>query len=232
MSRSIRSGSDDSMARAFVRVGWTKLLSKLHRYATGTLRTAAIDADRADVIEAVDLVNTLVMKGLDGTLDWSLPEHATDEQIIGYACTKLYGMRSTLRRKSAFMLRDDGDAIEEHADAGPSALELLAAQGEIAEVLRAFEHDAEASIHIKLMLEGKTRAEIVEELGCTRERANVVRKRITRGIAALCAGNNESEDEPPSSGSRGIYHESQTTQERQGAHAEPRRGAVGARRWR
>ena len=233
MSRSIRSGPDDRTARAFVRVGFPKLLAKLHRYATGTLRLAAMDADRAGVVEAVDLVNTLVAKGLDGTLIWTLAEHATDDEIVGYACRKLYGMRSTLRRKAALTLCDDGDTPDVQADEAPSALDLLVAQGAIAEVVRAFEHDAEASAHLERMLAGAKRADIVDDLGCTPEHADVVRKRILRGIAALCARmNDEREDEPPSSGPRGRTHEPQATEERQGAPPEPHRGAGRARGWR
>jgi len=231
MSRSTCSGPDNSTARAFVHVGWTKLLAKLHRYATGTLRLAAIDADRADVVEAVDLVNTLVAKSLDGTLTWNLPAHATDEEVVGYACNKLYGMRATLRRKAALTLHDDSDALDEQADEAPDALEQLVEQTTIANVMQAFAHDVEASAHIKKMLAGKRRAEIVDELGCTPEQADVVRKRIVRGIAALGARiNNEREDEPPSSGPRESYHEPKANKERQGAPPEPHRCAGGARR--
>jgi hypothetical protein len=225
MSRSTRSGPDDSTARAFARVGSKSFLEKLHRYATGTLHLAAIDAERADVVEAVDLVNTLVERVLDGTLIWALPEHATEEEVVGYACKKLYGMRSTLRRKAAFTLCDEG-ALDEQACDAPDALEMLFEQRVIADLLRAFEHDAEAQAYIGEVLAGKTRAEIVDGLGCTPERANAVRKRILRGITALDARmNDESEAEPPSSGPRGRHHEPQTTEERQGTPPEPPRGA-------
>ena len=70
-----------------------------------------------------------------------LPESATDDEIVGYACRKLYGMRSTLRRKSAFTLRDDDDALDEHADGAADALEQLIEQRSIAEVVQAFEHE-------------------------------------------------------------------------------------------
>src|SRR5690242_9236844 len=122
MGRSINSGPDDSTARAFVRVGFPRLLARLYRYATGTLRLAAIDADHAGDVEAVDLVHTLVEKGLSGTLTWTLPEHATDDEVVGYACSKLYGLRSTLRRKADLTRRDDDDALEERADEAPGAL--------------------------------------------------------------------------------------------------------------
>jgi hypothetical protein len=226
MSRSTCSGPHDSAARAFARVGFSKLLGKLHRYATGTLHLAAIDAESADVVEAVDLVHTLVVKTLDGKLAWTLPESATDEEVVGYACKKLYGMRSTLRRKAGLTVCYDDDALDERVDeAAPDAQERLVEQSGIAAVVRAFAHDAEASAHIRMMLAGKKRAEIAEELGCTPERVDVVHKRILRGVAALSARmNHESEDEPPSSGSRGTDH-AQTTQERQGAAPEPHRGA-------
>ncbi len=128
MSRSTRSGRDDSTARAFVRVGFPKLVEKLYRYATGTLRLAAIDAERADMIEAVDLVNTLMEKSLSGAVTWDLPEHASDDEVVGYACRKLYGMRSTLRRRAALTVGDEDDAIDGLADEAPDALSLLAAQ--------------------------------------------------------------------------------------------------------
>jgi hypothetical protein len=230
MSRSTHSGPHDSAARAFARVGFPSLLKKLYRYATGTLRLAAVDAESAGVVETVDLVNTLMEKSLSGTLIWTLPENATDEEIVASACNKLYGMRSTLRRKAALTPGDD-DALDELADEAPDALELLVARGAIEDAARALEHDAEASAHLREMLEGKKRAEIVRKFGCSAEHADVVRKRIMRGIAALGAGmNDESEDGPPSSGPRGSYHEPQATEERQGAPPEPHRGAGGARR--
>jgi len=228
MDRPKPSGSDDSAARAFARVGFPKFLAKLYRYATGTLRLAAIGAESADVVEAVDLVNALVEKGLDGRLDWALPEHATDDEVVGYGCTKLYGMRANLRRDAARFVCDD--ALDALADEAPDALARLQEQRGIAEVLRAFEHDAETSAHVREMLAGKTRTEIASALGCAPAHADVVRRRILRGMAALRTRMNEdSEDGPPSSGPRGIYHEPQATEERQGAAREPLRGAGGAR---
>ena len=229
MSPSRPPGPTDSPARAFLRVGLPNLAQKLYRYATSTLGLAAVDAERAEVVEAVDLVNTLVEKSLEGTLSWTLPEHATDEEIVAYACNKLYGMRSTLRRKAAFTLHDD-DALAELADEAPRALDLLVGQSEIAEVTRAFEHDAEASVYLRETIAGKTRAEIMAALGCTADRADVVRQRIVRGMAALRATmNDHTEPEPRRSGVRGTYHEPQATEERQGAAREPLRGAGGAR---
>ena len=229
MSPSTRPAPADTPARAFVRVGFPTLLAKLYRYATGTLHLARIDADSADVVEAVDLVNALVETGLRGRLTWDLTEEATDEQIVAYACKKLYGMRSNLRKKAARMVGDDDarDALDELPDEAPDALERFAEHRGIADVVRALAHDPEASAHLTRMLEGKDRAEIVYELGCTPERADVVRKRISRGIARM---NDESEAGPPSSGPRGTYHEPQATEERQGAAREPLRGARGA--WR
>jgi hypothetical protein len=219
-----RPTSSDSATRAFARVGWTTLLVRLHRYAVARLALAPMDAERAGVVESVDLVNTLIVRGLEGTLPWNLPEHATDDEIVGYTCTKLYGMRANLRREAARTSGDD--ALDERAAEGPDALSLLVEYGEIAAVMRAFEDDAEASRHIEMMLEGRKRADIVKELGCTAEHADVVRKRIIRGIAALCAKRDDnSEDEPPSSGPRGRHHDLQATEERQGAPPEPRRGA-------
>jgi hypothetical protein len=210
-------------------VGVPNLLTKLYRYATVTLHLAAIGADRADVVEAIDLVNTLVTKGLDRRLLWTLDDDASDDAVVAYACKKLYGMRSTLRRKAA--LRDDLDAVEEQVDEGPDALELCIDRRGIAEALRAFEHDAEASAYLQEMLAGRTQPEIARELGYTPTHAETVHKRVTRGIAALRARmDTQSEDEPPSSGPRGTTHDLQATEERQAAPPEPHRGAGGAGR--
>jgi hypothetical protein len=230
MDRRKPPGSSDGAARAFARVGWTRLLARLHRYATGTLRLAALEDGRADTVEAVDVVNTLVERGLSGSLAWTLPEHASDDEIVRYACSKLYGMRSTLRRQAAWNVGDD-DALNALADEGPDAFALLLEQRGIAELRRAFGPDAEASAHLERMLEGSKRAEIAAELGCSVEHADLVRRRILRRIAALRADTNDQrEDEPPSSGPRGTYHEPQATQERRGAAPEPHRGAGGAGR--
>jgi hypothetical protein len=210
-------------------VGWTNVWTRLHRYATATLRLAAIGAERADVVEAGDLVNTLVEKGLDGSLSWTLPEHASNEEIIGYACAKLHGMRSNLRRDASRAVYDD--AIDERPDEGPDALALLSERRRIATVIEAFAHDVEASSVIRMMLGGMKRAEIMMELRISAEHADVVRKRIARGIAALDAGMDKDDgDEPPSSGPRGRHHDPQATEERQGAPPEPHRGAGGAGR--
>ena len=152
MGRSTSSGPDDSTARSFVRLGVPRLLARLYRYATSTLRLAAIDADHADGVEAVDLVHTLVEKGLSGTLTWTLPEDATDEEVVGYACSKLYGLRSTLRRKADLTGRDDDDALEERADQAPGALDQLVAHRMRVDIEQAFAHDAEASAYLGRML--------------------------------------------------------------------------------
>ena len=194
------SRSNHSAARAFARIGWPKVWARLLRYATGTLGLAAIDARRGRVFEAADLVSTLVMSALGGTLDWTLPEDATDEKIMRCACTKLYGMRSTLRRRAARTVYDD--ALDERPDPCADALaRLVEARGHEA-LERLFERDAEASAHLEEMLERKTRLEIADKLGCTLVHVDTVRKRIVRGIVAYARRTND-EDEPPSSGPRG-----------------------------
>jgi hypothetical protein len=70
------SGSNDSAARAFARVGWTKLSLRLYRYATTTLGLAALGAKRAGVFEAADLVNTLFLWALSGRLAWPFEHDA------------------------------------------------------------------------------------------------------------------------------------------------------------
>ncbi len=183
MGRSMPFKPDDSAARAFARVGWEKLVARLYPYAVGSLRLAAIGDGSAGVIEAADLVNTLVEKSLDGTLGWALPEHADEDEIVGLACMKLSGMRWTLRRQAARTFHDD--ALDERPDVSPDALARLMAQQGLADLARAFERDTEAAAYLKEMLEGKTRAEIAHELGWTADRAKVVRKRILRGVEAL-----------------------------------------------
>ena len=238
MSPSTRTGGpgqDASAARAFLRVGFPSLLPKLHRYATATLHLADMDDERAGVVEAFDLVHTLVAKALEGTLTWTLSEDATEDQIVGHACKRLYWMRSTLRIKAALTACDDDalDALDALPDEGPGPLELLVEHRGRADVVRAFEQDAEASAYVREMLAGKTRAEIVDALCSSDKHADVVRKRIIRKLTALCARMNdesESEAEPPSSGPQGSYHAPQATEERQGAPPEPHRGAGGAGR--
>jgi hypothetical protein len=191
MSRPMPFKPDHSAARAFARVGWAKLVAKLHGYATGSLRLAAVGAEHAGVFEASDLVNTLVEQSLDGTLGWTLPGHATEEEIVGLACMKLSGMRWTLRRRAARELGDD--ALDERVDPSPDALARLMAQRGLADLARVFQQDAEASAYVRGMLAGNKREEIMAELGLTAERADVVRKRILRGLAATCASDQQME---------------------------------------
>jgi hypothetical protein len=104
----------------------------------------------------------------------------------------------------------------------------LLARRAVVDIERMFEHDAEASAHLRGMLAGKKRAEIAREIGCTAQHVDVVRNRIIRGVAPLyTTRNDDREAGPPSSGPRGSNHV-QTTEERPRAHAEPPRGAGGA----
>jgi hypothetical protein len=197
--------------------------------------------------EAADLVGTVIDKGLRGKLVWDLPARATDDEIIAYACSKLRGIHSGLRRRAARAHNeascpgrdgaphdddDDDVAWGEQVDEAPDPFAQLAEQRGIAYVVRVFDHDAEAAAHVRKMFEGKKRAEIAEELGCDPGHASTVRRRIFRVLAALSARtmNPTSEDEPPSSGPRGRHHEPQATQERQGAPREPHRSTGGAGR--
>jgi hypothetical protein len=201
MDRSREPASDHAAARAFARVGVPKLWARLLRYATERLHLAAIDAESAGVVEAGDAVNALIVAGLSGDLVWTLRADATDDQIVEHACRKLFGMRSNLRKVAARSAGDD--PLDELADGTPDAFAMLLQRQTVAEARRAFPHDAEASTHLRLMLDGKTRADIVDELGCTAEQANAVRKRIVRGLEALGAAmNDDGEDEPQSSGPR------------------------------
>jgi hypothetical protein len=199
-SRSSSPGPDYTAARAFARIGWPKVWARLSLYATGTLRFAAIDAESAGVVEAADLVSTLLVTSLDGMLGWTLPEDATEEQILGLACAKLHGMRRTLQRQAARTGHYD-DALDERPDPGPDALARLMRERGIVDMERLFEHDAEASVYLGEMLEGEARAEIMCKLGWPLRRANTAYKRIVRGIAAHARRiNDDSEDAPPSSG--------------------------------
>ena len=228
MSQTTRPGPDDSAARAFTRVGFPKLLPKLYRYATNTLRLAAIDANRAGVLEAADLVNTLVVLALAGRLSWVLGEDATEEQIVGFACTMLNGMLANFRKHAARSISDD--ALDELADEAPDAFTRLLEQRGMAEVMTSFAHDAEARAHLAMIFEGKTRTEIAATFGITVDHADVVRQRIRRGLTALRATmNDHTEPGPRRSGVRGTYHEPQATEERQGAAREPLGGAGRAR---
>jgi hypothetical protein len=196
------SGAIPRAARALARVGWPKVWARLLRYATSVLRLAAMDAESAGVVEAGDLVGALFEKSLDGTLAWTLQERATDDEIVAYACTKLFGMRSTLRRKAARTVCDD--ALDERPDPGPDALARLMVKRGVVDLERVFERDGEASAYLREMLDGETRPEIVRTLGWPVARAKVVRWRIVRRTQALYAETNDDrEDEPPSSGPRG-----------------------------
>jgi hypothetical protein len=228
MNRSISPEPDDRPARAFARVGYKTMVAKLYAYATCVLRLAAIDAGRAGRVEALDLVHTLVMNILSGTMVWALPEHATEEEIIRYACSKLYGLLSNLRKRDARM--SGGDALDERADGAPDALAQLLTHRAIADAMRALERDPEATAYLRGMLAGKTRAQIIIDLGCDAEHADVVRKRIMRCAATLHAMNDDSEDGPPSSGPRGHDDELPTAEGRHRAPPEPHRGALRAGR--
>jgi hypothetical protein len=179
------------------------------------------------VDEAADLVDALILKILDGKLDWDLPEHAADDDVIAYLCTKLYGRCSSLRRRAARTLSDE--ALDQRADEAPDAFERLSAEREIAYLARAFAEDAEALAYIGQMSLGKARAEIAEALGWTVQRAKVVRNRIRRTVEARGAAMNDNgEAGPPSSGPRGDLDETQATEERRGAAPERHRRAGGA----
>ena len=187
-------------ARAFARVGWPKVWARLYLYATGTLRLAAIDAESAGVVEAADLVVTLLVTSLDGALGWTLPEEATQEQILGLACAKLHGMCWTLQRRAARTVYYD-DARDDRADPGPDTLTRLTEARGLLDLERILAHDAAGASYLRRMLEGKKREEIMAEVGCTAEHADVVRKRIVRGIAAhVRRMNDDGDDAPPSSG--------------------------------
>jgi hypothetical protein len=193
-----RGCQDDSPRRAFARVGWEDFSRRTGSYAVGTLHLAPLDADQAGVVEAADLVNTLVELALAGNLIWNLPEDATGDCIIRYACEKLRGLCANWNRHAAFSVADD--TLDERAHEGPDALSLLVEQQGLRDLLQAFARDSEAQAHVAMMLEGKVRTEIAEELGCTASRADAVRKRIFRGTAAISrAMNDEGEDEPPPS---------------------------------
>jgi hypothetical protein len=225
MGRSKPSETGEAAKRAFERVGGEKLLAALRSYAVRKLGFAPAGAATAGVDEELDLVGALVVKGYACELEWDLPDGATDEEVIAKACSKMRGMRSTLRRKAA-RHQGDADALDEVADGAPGADELLHMRRVVEDVPRVFAHDPEASAHFALMLGGAKRCEIMDELRCTERRAETVRERIRRGLAAYGDGmNDEREDEPPSSGPRGRCHEPQATEERQGAPPEPRRGA-------
>jgi DNA-directed RNA polymerase specialized sigma24 family protein len=229
MNRSISPEPDDRAARACARVGYKTMVAKLYAYATCVLHLAAIDAASAGRVEALDLVHTLVVNILFGKVVWALPEHATEEEIVRYACTKLYGMLSNLRKHDA--RTSGGDALDHWADDAPDALANLIARGSIADLLRALGDDPEAAAHLRGALEGQTRAQIAAQLGCSVEHATALRKRIMRGVAALKASmNDNSEDGPPSSGPRGHDDELPTAEERHRAPPEPPRGALRAGR--
>src|SRR5580693_806248 len=119
MSRPSRSRTNPAAARAFARVGWPTLLGALYRYATIKLDLPRIDAKRKGPIDAFDVVDTLSMKVLEGTLPWDLPESAPGVEVVAYACSKLPGMLRTLRLPGARTFSDD--AIGERADPAPSA---------------------------------------------------------------------------------------------------------------
>jgi hypothetical protein len=168
------------------------------------------------------------VKSLAGEMTWDLPADASNEQIVSYACSKLYGMRSTLRRRADVARRDD--APDERPDEGPDPGEQIEEHEVVAAALRAFEHDAEGLIYVRRTLAGDTRAEIVAALGPGSQDVQFVRRRVIRRLAALRAKmNTEREDGPPSSGPRGSYHALQTPEERQGATPQPDRRAGRAR---
>jgi hypothetical protein len=210
-------------------VGWAKLWTRLHRYAVCTLRLAALDAKRAGIVEAGDLVGWVLTAGFGGELTWTLPEEATEDQIVSCACTALHGMYSNLRKRDGRSCGDD--ALAQLAHGAPDAVAMLLERSVIEDAKRALAPDAEASACLALMLEGERRPEIMAKLGLDEKHADVVKRRILRTLKALGAATNDNrEDEPPSSGPRGGYHDLQATEERQRAAPEPHRGALRAGR--
>jgi hypothetical protein len=104
-------------------------------------------------------------------------------------------MRSTLRRRAARTSPDDG--LDERPDPRPNALARLIDERGLVEVERALEDDAEASAYLDGMLANETRREIARRLGWSVKRAQVVRVRLLRCIAAHARkANDDGRDEP------------------------------------
>ena len=228
MARPSPSRRNAAAAKTFRRWCVPSVMRKLYRHATTALRLAPIDAEVAGRFEAVDLVDTMFMKGLDGMLRFDLPGDATEERVVRYLCGKLRTTRSTFFQQYARTPHDD--RLDELLDETPDALERLSGLRLAEDRRRAFEHDAEASAFLEQLPENDTRADIAKALGWTVQRVKVVRNRIARTLAAReAAMNDNGEDEPQSSSPRGDHHVP-TAEERRGAPPEPHRGAGGARR--
>jgi hypothetical protein len=182
-------------------VGAKRLERELCEHATGPLHMPRAGARRQGVIEAKELVSILFLMAWAGTLVWTPPEDAPDHDVIRYACSKLRGILSTLRRWAARTVCDD--TLAEHADLSPDVLAMLIVCRAFEDLDQALEDDADASAYLPLMREGHERRKIVALLGWTAEHAKVVHERIMRRAAALYRANdNENEDvqaEPPSS---------------------------------
>ena len=74
MARPSPSRRNAAAAKTFRRWSVPSVMRKLYRHATTALRLAPIDAEVAGRFEAVDLVDTMFMKGLDGLLPFDLPQ--------------------------------------------------------------------------------------------------------------------------------------------------------------
>jgi len=203
MDRSRPTQPDEHQAQAFgaavLLVGWTRFVRALTRHAIVKLRLAGINAGRARAYEATDLVNTLILKGLEGTLGWTLRAGAAVDEILRFAYAKLRGIRWTLRRREARFVHDA--PLPEEADASKGALEQLLDAGAEARAIedakRALKDDPEASAYLQKALDGKKRGQIRLELGWTEAEAHIVHKRMLRCIAAARM-NDEDEDAPQS----------------------------------
>jgi hypothetical protein len=232
MNRSTRRDPDGNAARAFARVGWEPLLERLLRYTTCTLRYAAIDAETCGVVEATDLVNTLCARGLAGEIEWKLPPAATSDEVVGYLCKKLKGMRSNLRQHDAVAASDGDEGLRDVADDAPDALESAVWRSHLYARRSAIVEDPEALRLLAAYCEGHTeRKEAAEHLGWPERKVKTVRLRMMRRFKAKgYETTEESEAEPPRSGPPWSHHEPQATEERQGTPRKPARGAQPARR--
>jgi hypothetical protein len=202
MSRPTPPASDERQARAFARaverVGSSRFVDELLRFAKATLHIAGVDARR-------DAVHTLYVNGMGGTLSWILREDAPVDEILRYARARMRSMLWNDHRRDANTIHDP--AAEERPDESVDVLTKLIGLRTLRDLERSFEGDEEVSKYLRLVLEGGTLEKIVAELDWTERQGDAVYKRFTRGVAAFRAGmNDEREAEPKAPALAGRSH--------------------------
>jgi hypothetical protein len=222
-------GGSESAARALAQANWGTLLPRLLRCASHTLRRfgwAETTLGRHSALEAQELVDMAVESCLAGERQWLPEPGATEDEIVTFLYAIMYAISTNVRTSHVVARRVHGDVtdIVEPVDEAPSAERIVAARARLAQVKRELEGDPEA-LSLCLALEDfpDGREGIARALTWTVHRLSVVRRRLTRHLAAKGLTYDEDDEAgPPSPSPQRRDHENpQAAGERRRAPRQP-----------